>query len=506
MFTYDSILSSHMRAIEDNCEWLGISKLILMENAGKSIFNEVSRRFKSLKGLGVLIVCGIGNNGGDGFVAARHLSASGANVTVVLVGSGKDIRTHEARTNFNILRNMEHTVRILEVKSINDLSKVEEFFAGAQVIIDAIFGTGLKGEVREPYRSAINLINSSKAVKIAVDVPSGLNPDTGEVHGVCVKADVTVTFHRVKRGLTLNREYAGEIVVANIGIPLEAELFVGPGDLKSIYRPRSPYSKKGDNGRILVVGGSEDYAGAPALVALASLRAGADLAIVAAPVSVANVIRSYSPNLIVRELCDKNLCPADISYVLNLAEKCDVMVIGPGLGLREETVVAVSEIIKRSRKPMVIDADALKVLSQDLNMVKGKSAVLTPHAGEFAKLTGVTLGPEYRERMEPVRSLAQELNVVVLLKGHYDVISDGRRIKVNRTGTSAMTVGGTGDVLSGLTATLIAQTGDLFGSACVAAFINGIAGELAEERYGARILATDVIDMIPYAFKKILEG
>jgi len=492
-----TISSLEMRILEENSEYLGVSKHILMENAGRGVA-EFCRKILGDRNVKVVVVAGPGNNGGDGFVAARYL-ARFYKVTVFLLAKPNEIRTFEAKENWGILEKMKLSVKLYYGY---DLEKLKSLLKKADLIIDAIFGTGLKGEVREPYRTAIEYINEAGKKIVAVDVPSGLNPDTGEIHGVAVKASYTVTFHRVKRGLEKRREYTGEVNVVDIGIPPEAELIVGPGDVVAVIKPRDAYAKKGDFGRILVIGGSEEYSGAPALAALSAMRTGADIVVVAAPSSVADVIRGFSPALIVRKLCGRNLSVEDVEKLLALSNRMDSIVLGPGLGTGEETREAViSYVSQLKEKPLVIDADALKILAERLDLISNRLVVLTPHAGEFKILFGVNVPRDVEARAELVKSKASEHKVTILLKGHEDIISDGERVKINYTGNPGMTVGGTGDVLTGVLATFLAWSKKPFLSASAAAFINGLAGDLAVRDLGFHITALDLIGRIPIALK-----
>ena len=222
-----------MRRIEDECDRMGVSRLLLMENAGCAVARYVRRRV----GRGsVLIVAGTGNNGGDGFVAARHAAGLGADVTVILIGDPNRIRTAEAKRNFEIIRSMRESVKLHIVEEIGDLDQIRDQVESADVVVDAIFGTGIRGAIREPWRSAIQLINSVKALKISVDVPSGVNPDTGEITDLAVNANITVTFHRPKLGMPAAADYCGEVVIAPIGIPPEAEIVMGPGNARQALR------------------------------------------------------------------------------------------------------------------------------------------------------------------------------------------------------------------------------------------------------------------------------
>lgn len=493
-----------MRALELNAEYLGVDRILLMENAGAAVARVVKQKVRP--GARVVALCGPGNNGGDGMVAARHL-ADAFHVHVALIAHPNRIRSEEARKSYEALGAMPSTVS-LHVDPCGEMAR--SLVADADVVVDAIFGTGLRGPVASPYREVIEEVNrAEKALKVAVDVPSGLNPDTGEVQGTAVKADITVTFHAPKPGLLKPsaREYVGELLVEPIGIPPEASLICGPGDVVAATKVRRPWSKKGDHGRILVIGGSEHYTGAPALAALASLRMGADLAVICTPEEAASAIRAYSPNLIVVPYRAPHLRPELVDYAVELSGRFDVVILGPGLGLEEETVEAVLRLVEAlSRvKPMVVDADALKALSRDLTRIKGAKAILTPHAGELRLLTGAKVGEDVNERMRAAKDLARAAGCTVLLKGHVDVVSDGRRIKVNRSGNPGMTVGGTGDVLTGVAATLLAWTGDSFKAACAAAFLNGLAGDLAVANKGYHVLATDLIDLLPEAHEIALK-
>lgn len=492
-----ALTSLDLSIIDDNSEYLGVSRLQLMENAGAAVARHVKPR---LRGGRILVLCGPGNNGGDGMVAARHL-APFARVTAVLLARAEAIRTKEARANFEALRSMASTVELVVDPCAE---RAPALLESADAVIDAIFGTGLKSEVRGPYRRVIEAVNNSgAALKVAVDVPSGLDADTGEVLGVAVEADVTVTFHAAKPGLLREeaRRYVGELVVEPVGIPPEAELICGPGDSIAATKPRRPWSKKGDFGRVLVIGGSETYTGAPALTALASLRMGVDLAAVAVPEEVAGSVRAFSPNLIVVPYKGRRLTPGSLEEVLRVAERFEVVAIGPGLGLAEETMEASLRLIRAlsPSKPMVIDADALKALAADIRSVKGGKVVLTPHAGELRAITGESVGEKVEERVEAAKRLSFTAGCTVLLKGHVDIVSDGERVKVNRTGNPGMTVGGTGDVLTGVTAAFLAWTGDPFRAACAAAFVNGLAGDLVAMEKGYHILATDLLDALPKA-------
>jgi NAD(P)H-hydrate epimerase len=342
-------------------------------------------------------------------------------------------------------------------------------------------------------------MNGLAGFKVAVDLPSGIHPNTGEpTTEAAFRADVTVTFHRPKLGLLKAKAFVGKLAVADIGIPPEAELYVGPGDVLRVTSPRPAYTKKGDYGRLLVVGGSNQYTGAPVLASLGALRSGVDLVYLAAPANVIAAATSQSADLIPITLQDKVLTQADLSVLEPVFANADAVLIGPGLGVRNETLDAIGELFtlaSKYAKPVVIDADALKVISRVMKL--GPNAVVTPHAGEFQRIAGYGVEEALSQRAEAVRELAKMLQCVVLLKGPVDVISTPTDTRFNWTGTPAMSVGGTGDVLAGLVAGLRAQGVGSFLSACVGAFVNGAAGMAAFRTKGTGLIASDLLEYAP---------
>jgi len=322
----------------------------------------------------------------------------------------------------------------------------------------------------------------------------------------------------------MNKSNSGKIIIADIGIPKKAIEYVGPGELKTYYPKPKKESHKGDNGTLLVVGGGPYY-GAPALSSFAAQRTGIDLVYVATPKKVARAITSYSPllikpirlakemaklspTLIVKELKDENnLVMYDVEAIKNLIKKIDALLVGPGLGEHPDSQKAVKEIIKlfvKNQKPIVIDADAIKVVSKYKEIIKTSKTVITPHAGEFKELTGVKLSNDLDERKKHVKEWAKKLGTVIALKGPVDIISDGTEIKLNDIHNEAMTVGGTGDVLAGIIGALLSKGVEPFNAARIGIFINGEAGNFAFKKRSYGLVATDVIDEIPNVLKKYL--
>lgn len=497
--------------LDENSEELGIEKSKLMENAGAAVAREAIRMLNeqniSFDKANVLILAGIGNNGGDGFVAARHLTKENVNVTVLLIGQKAKIRTKIAMDNWNILENLILKVNLIELKDSSEIStKVVPLIKSANLIIDAILGTGVKGELREPIRSIVKLVNESNKPILAIDTPTGINPDTGKVAGTCIKATVTVTFHDIKDGLVDNPN-AGKVIVAPIGIPYEANLFVGKGDVKIALKKRSPDSHKGDFGYVVIIGGSKFFTGAPTLAALAALRTGSDVVIVITPSYVANTIRSFSPALIVREFDGEFLNKNALPVIRETIKKADAVIFGPGMSLNEDalnTAPEVFSILKKQNIPAVIDADALKVLAKNPEFKNWDKAVITPHLGEFKLFLSQNITTHLdtlTSKMAVVEQTSKGWGLTVLLKGRYDIISNGVKTKINKTGNPGMTVGGTGDVLTGIIGALLANKIDIFRAACIGAYLNGRAGDLAAQKLGYHLTPIDVVSEIPYAIE-----
>ncbi len=489
----DNFISSReMRSLEVNAEYYGISLLQLMENAGCNIAQETILRFPKKRK--IAIFCGLGGNGGDGFVAARHLLGAGYEVNVILVGKSSDISHEAALQNWLILQPLQDKISLHEVPDSSAIPPVS-----ADVVIDALLGTGTKGQLKPPITQVVDYINSLNANKLSVDVPTGIDSDTGEVLGTAVKADFTVTFHKEKMGLRKAKKYVGELVVKDIGLPKEIEQYAGPGDVYLAKKPRNPTAHKGDFGRLLVIGGSEVYSGAPTLVSLAAMRTGVDLVYLAAPTKVAYSISSMSPDLITIKLDGDNLKPSNIETLQPYLSIVDAVAMGPGLGLNPETEdfvkLFVSEV-EKAGKSLLLDADGLKAFAKFKRPLK-VPLVLTPHAGEYAILTGETLPENQEGRALDVRKTAKKLNAIILVKGKVDIVCNAERFKLNFTGNPGMTVGGTGDVLSGIVGGLMAQHVDPFEAAVAGAFVNGAAGDFVADKIGFHMVATDIIDWIP---------
>jgi ADP-dependent NAD(P)H-hydrate dehydratase / NAD(P)H-hydrate epimerase len=507
-FLPPAMTSEEMACLEENAVALGIPRQWLMENAGAQVAGLIARDGAD-QNKDAVVVAGLGNNGGDGLVTARHLAGLGWVVDVVLLGRSGDLGTEEARTNWRILEGLDMGIALHQMRDSSEVGSLKDQLMEHHLVVDAILGTGVRGGLREPVASAVGSINASGKRIVAIDTPTGLDPSTGAVHGAAIAADLTITFHRTRKGFAQQEEYTGQVVVADIGIPLEAELYTGPGDVDQVVGPRTPLSHKGDYGYVLVIGGSEVYSGAPALAALAALRTGAGLALVAAPEAVGTSIRTLSPSIIVHPLPGKVVGMEHLDHIRELLPKVDSVVLGPGIGLHPDTGRAVRAILEAANaegRPILVDADAIKLMKEGPGAKGNDRLVLTPHAGEFKALTGITVDEEGADRIDVAVQFAKANGCVLLLKGHRTIIADGQRLKINRTGNPAMATGGSGDVLSGIIGAYLAQGQDPFRSAVAGAFINGRAGDLAQQAKGYHILASDLVEQIPEVLRLFDKG
>jgi len=478
------ITSDRMAAVDANAGALGVPPKQLMESAGNAVARAVRERTEA--GDVVTIVAGRGNNGGDAFVAARFLEDR--DVATLLLGRAETITTDIARENWEALGSADHDAR--EVRDSSHLADgpASQRIADADLVVDAMLGTGVTGALREPMASAAARINGTDATVVSVDVPSGVDADSGEAPGAAVAADHVVTFHDEKPGLG---GLDATIEVADIGIPDAAELFVEQGDL--LHLDRAPDSHKGDHGHVLVIGGGP-YTGAPALAAQAALRGGADLVTVACPESVADEVQSYSEGIITTPLPGDRILPGHVDRLRELAQERTATVLGPGFGREDRSLDAANRFLAEFEGTIVVDADPLRVVP---DVETDATLLCTPHRGELAAMGGED-ADDWRERSAAVEAFAADLGATLVVKGPHDVISDGETTRVNRTGNPGMTAGGTGDVLAGLCGALAASHPPVRAGS-IAAFVNGRAGDAVVDARGYGLVATDLLDAIPPA-------
>ena len=480
---------SEVRVLDRNAEALGVSTATLMENAGRAVAERAARM---AAGGAVLVLAGPGNNGGDGLVAARLLAERGVDTRVLAVGGGW--KTSLARAQWDAL---PPGVRKAEAPSPAALA---DALREARVVVDALLGAGVSGDLREPYAAWVDAVRASGARVLSVDVPTGMGTSSAIV------PEATVTFHDVKEGMS--PQNCGEIIVVDIGIPRDATLYTGPGEY-ALYPQGKWDQHKGEGGIVLVIGGGP-YTGAPAVAGMAALRAGADLAIILTPRRSYEAVAGYSPNLVVRPLVGDDLDFDDPSNRVTLntwLKKAHSVVVGPGLGLFALTQRSVHHAIERATRehlPVVVDADALTALSERKDLL-APNVVVTPHAREFKNLAQRELPLEPMDaRAEAAKGAAKELGATWLVKGPWDVITDGDRVKLNTAGHPAMSVGGTGDALAGTVGALLAKGMTPFDAARLAARILGDAGELTARDKGWGLVATDVVEAIPSVLVRAL--
>ena len=495
-----------MRAIDSwAIEERGIPSLDLMEAAGLALAETALAMARSGP---VRVVCGKGNNGGDGLVAARHLAGMGLPVEVLLLWPAAEL-SGDAATNRD-----RYEGELREIAA----GELPRALAGSGLIVDAILGTGFSGEPREPVGSAIAAINSASAPVLAADVPSGVDAATGEVAGAAVDATATVTFHAPKLGhwIAPGKHRRGELRVAAIGIPADAPGtpaagLIGGGMLELLPR-RGAASTKFSSGQVLVAGGSRGLTGAPCMVAEAAGRAGAGYVTVAVPDELEWILEVKLTETMSLGCASSGgaLAAAAAEEIVGAAERARAVVLGPGLGRGGEQVELVGRVAGRLEVPLVIDADGLNALAGRLETLAERPAatVLTPHAGELARLLERDSAQIAARRVASAREAAQAAQAIVVLKGDDTIVAaPAGRLAVNGLASPALATAGTGDVLTGVTAARLATVHDAVAAAVGAAYVHGRAGRLAAGSRGSLgITAWDVAEMLPGAIQELASG
>ncbi len=478
-----------------------VPSLELMEAAGSALAREAERLAAASGGGGpIRIVCGKGNNGGDGFVAARLLRSAGHRVDVLLLWPGNEC---EGDAAVNLGR--------LDGDWVEAGGDVGSMLAGSAVIVDAIFGTGFSGEARDPAASAIGAIADAHGAGVAVlacDLPSGVDASSGEVAGLAVRASSTVTFHAAKLGMFVapGKQRCGEVVVAEIGVPQGSEIRPAAWTIgvDALAKPpgRGAESTKFTSGEVLVVGGSRGMTGAACMAAMAAARGGAGYVTVGVPSSLEPIFEVKLTEEMTLGLAevDGSLTAEAAGPLLERAERAAAVLIGPGIGRQEGTAELVRDLAPSIAAPLVIDADALNALGTDLELLAARTAptILTPHAGELARLLGGDAAEVSARRVHRARAAADRAGAIVVLKGDDTIVTDGRSIVVNELASPALATAGTGDVLGGLTAALLARGTTPFAAASAAVYAHARSGRFAAAGVGVdSVVATDVIEALP---------
>lgn len=522
------VTPQQMGGIDRLCiEEFGIPGVVLMENAALRVVEEIEKSLEILPGKYIFVFAGKGNNGGDAFAVARHLFNKGAEVKVFLLAE-KSAITGDARINLNILEksgvdvkelaNSPGTAASPDLKKLS-LERLSSELSLADIIVDGIFGTGLKGGVKGLAAEVIGLINKSRKPVISIDIPSGLNGESGKVEGICIKASKTVTFGLPKTGLLVHPgcEYTGELVIADIGIPARAverfdirTFLVDRLLVRGMLPKRVPDSNKGDYGRVLVISGSTGMTGAGCLAATAALRSGAGLVYLGVPSSLVHIYDSVVKETVALPFEDEGkgyLSKKGIDGIISAMKGKDVIAVGPGLSVNDDVAAVVISIVENAEVPLVLDADALNVLSRQPATLKSikAGAVITPHPGEMARLAGISIGEVQDNRLEVARDFASRWGVTTVLKGARTVIAtpDGR-LFINPTGNAGMATGGSGDVLTGVIASLTGQGLDVTEAAVAGVYLHGLAGDRAAAQKGQHgLIAGDIAEELPYAIKEM---
>ena len=499
-------------------EEIGIPSLVLMENAGRQVVAAMEAAYEGRLNGRVAVLCGRGNNGGDGFVVARTLLQRGIDAAVFVIGALAEVRG-DAKTNLEILGRLGVTVVEIADEQSWELHFSE--ISQCTLIVDAIFGTGLKSALGGMMETIVADVNASSIPIISIDLPSGLSADTPHVLGDCIDASMTVTLAAPKLPLVLppGEAHAGDVVIADIGIPHEVidsvegqriDLLT-PEQLREIVEPRAADSHKGDFGRVTIVAGSRGKTGASHLAAMGALRSGAGLVTVATPASVLPIVASMAPELMTEPLAesaDGMVAAGAIERLLELRH--DIIACGPGLGRGPGVAEFVRALLDRATVPLVLDADAITVLADDPAGLVGREerdVIITPHAGEMARLIGSSVEEVQSNRIDVATDFATTHRVYVVLKGHRTLIAtpDGH-VFINPTGNAGMATGGTGDVLTGMIAAWVAQLLDAEAACRLAVFLHGAAGDLAEAEEGqVAMTATDVIAHLGGALTRLIK-
>jgi ADP-dependent NAD(P)H-hydrate dehydratase / NAD(P)H-hydrate epimerase len=510
-------------------ERAGVASLALMENAGDSVASFIQQRFADLAKRTITVLCGKGNNGGDGFVAARHLRDMGAHPEVVLCASPDDVHG-DAAENLKRWQAFPGDVRVVDGEAAWE--KLALSFAAGTIVVDALLGTGTRGPVTGLLQRVIHDVNtkrSKRATVVAVDIPSGLIADTGESAGEAICADFTITFTAPKVGMLLRDAPSrmGTLIVRDIGSPPELIDEIAKGDYRwldarefeDFATPRRSAGNKGDYGHALIVAGSVGKTGAAVLASWSALRVGAGLVTVATPEPALSAIAAHTPEIMTEPLAATSAGTISIrsleaGYFESLLDRKRAIAIGPGLSTQKETQEFIRAIVKKRSGPrMIVDADGLNAFAGRAGELRQSEAIaITPHPGEMARLVGGSVPDVQANRISIARKAAVAWNLFVILKGQQTLIAapDGR-IAINSTGNPGMATGGTGDVLTGMLAGLTAEFSsiDWFQTLCFGVYLHGLAGDVAyAERDQAPLMASDLIHAIPRAlteFRKELD-
>ena len=490
----ETIRNIECKAIDD----IGIPSIVLMENASQKVIKSIDlNKFKR-----ILIICGKGNNGANGLAVAKNLKMLGQEVELFVVKNDKEL-VGDYKINYDILKNLNYRINFL--KDVEDLKLLNNSLENYDLTIDALFGIGLNRELDLFYKEIISVINKKSKYIISIDVPSGMNGNSGRVMGNCIRANKTVTFEVYKKGfLSYNSlNYTGEIVVENIGIPTEILSkcsnvieITQKSYIQNKIKKRDVYGYKGDYGRVLIVAGNEGYTGAAYISTQSSVKSGAGLVTLSTNRNIKDILSSKLSEAMISSY-------EDIKELEELIYKSNGIGIGPGMGNNRNTLENLKTVIKKSKCPIVVDADAINVLVDNEELLKFSSSkiIITPHLGEMARLLKKDINYIKENRLELAQKFAKEYGIIVVLKGFNTIITDGEKNYVNPTGNSAMASGGMGDCLTGIITSFIAQGYSSLEAAIIATYIHGFIGDVLSESMFS-VTATEVINSLPKVLKE----
>ncbi len=505
--------TKEIRTLDEKAGEFGLSSEILMENAGNAAYYAIEKEMQGVENKRFVVFAGTGNNGGDGFVVARKLASAGAIVSLFLIGDEKKLKGVALK---NYKRLDSFPIERYEVKFFDRVTEMNIYRCDA--IVDAIFGIGISRPVKGIYKEIIEGINISGKPVFSIDIPSGINGDTGEIMEIAVKATCTITFGLPKRGCFIypGADYTGKLYVSHISYP--PSLYNSESIKVQINIPielpkRENDTHKGDFGKALFISGGRNYLGAPYFSSMAFLKAGGGLSYLATPESIAPFIASKGSEVVtipVKETGERTISIKSVNEITDFAEKTDIISIGSGLTLNKETMETAREIIKSVNKPMIIDGDGITAVAGKKEILKDRESptILTPHFGEFARLTGLPIGEIKLRKIDLASEYAEKYNVVLVLKGAFTLIAlpDGR-VMINTSGNPGMATAGSGDVLTGTIAAIYGMGLSIEGAVRTGVFLHGLSGDLASKEIGTDgITASDILNFLPKAVQYFREN
>ena len=470
---------------------LNIPSIVLMENAAINFVKTLNKNLDNF-----LIICGKGNNGGDGYAIARQLLSLNKNVSIFSCETNN--MSIDCEINYTICKN-------LGIHIETNFENLMSLLQSCSVIIDSIFGTGLDKKLNEPYEKIISLINKANKYTVSVDIPSGINSTTGEIMGICVKANQTISFVTYKQGF-LNYDildFLGKVTIVNIGIPkaiknkFSKKFLLDKKYIRKLYKPRSKSAHKGNFGHSLILAGSIGFTGASIISANSAVKTGSGLVTLITHKEVQSIVSEQTLEAMTANFDDKD-------HFLDLLNKADSIAFGPGLGNSTSTLELLELVINNTKTPVILDADGINASSNKPSLLKSleNRAIFTPHPGEFTRLSGYSINQINHNRIKLAIEFAKKNSVILVLKGHNTIITDGSELFVNTTGNSHMSNGGMGDSLTGIITSLVSQGYSLLDSANIGCFLHGYIGDKLEKNLEV-ITAGDIINNIPKYQKKI---